>query len=426
MMNFDNTFSFDYENTMEVVETEDVYKKQYKLKEKLTERYHKLEQNDIHYKWLNTFKTTTFHMFLCHTQIEYIKNERYPAVVYENEFYDTYGNAYEVLINGCKFYITTELLSKIKTDIESPRDIVTKIDYEQFTPLLQCVMADGATLLQHMCEAMFYTMVVGIPNEDVQCVLKRISMDKCEKIRTKYSWRSEMRKIRKKKEKNCDDVEDETLRKFHKLLKNSVEVSFDAFYKKGRIPNFIVDTTLNHAMYSVEFMLNVFSLKKRITTYVDCVSNLRLMIKDMIGTLYRCDADDFENVCDVVGDYTDVQKFIAKSKSYPKGDVIFSFKQKGDPRYDCRINCFKMDTVHVWVNGTVNKMKKPDIDLPRMLDFGTHHIVSFDHMHNSLLRKAHAETVRLVMRYIISRRCLDLLKNDIDKLPKLHYTKIEY
>lgn len=46
-----------------------------------------VDENNVaileNYKWLNRFKTTTCHMFLCHYNgVEYVRNERFPADVY--------------------------------------------------------------------------------------------------------------------------------------------------------------------------------------------------------------------------------------------------------------------------------------------------------------------------------------------------------
>ncbi|AAP85643.1 ie-1 [Adoxophyes orana granulovirus] len=373
------------------------------------------------YKWLNRFRTTTSQMFLCHSNVEYVRNERYPAQVYINKYHKLYGNAYEVILRDCKFYITTVFLKSV--DVTTlPNEPVTKhFDSYLLAQIINRKLRDGVSLRDHMIESMYNTMMVGILDADNVSVRSRLnnkdSIERSKRMNNLYSWKSENRKVQEE-EKNMqmDNAKDDTVLNL-----------FEAVYENKNVPSFVIDKSLCYDDYINEFQHKVCELKKNITTYVDCVTNVRLMIKDLASLLYDNNNINFDKLINILGDESDVSKFMKTTKLYPIGDVILNMKYKYTVNQRYRVNCFKMNNVYVWINSMVYSKTK-SFDLENMLNeykTGKHYIISFKYMYNSLLNKMHAEVVKLVLRYIISRRDFDLLQKDCCIHNKIIFKKIQ-
>nr|ADO85431.1 ie-1 [Pieris rapae granulovirus] len=372
------------------------------------------------YKWLNRFRTTTCHMFLCHYNgVEYVRNERFPADVYIKTYHQKYGNAFEVLIKDSKFYITTNLLQYNRANSAYyPQEHVTKhVDLTKIAPILQFKMKDNATLHQHIVEAMINTLFIGVSHRDTILIKERVKCnEKCNLIKNQYSWKSEDRKI-----KNVPSP----IQKPH----TQIEHLFKILYKNNDYYVFKKNLgSLDHCKYLVDFQHNVNQLKKPVTGYSDHISTVKMLIKDLTILLYQSNNDDLQNLKNIEGGEEDVDEFMRTSLNYPKGDVIFNMKTKDTNSQRYRLNCFKIDSVYIWVNSMVYS-KTNKFNLESMISkykWGTHYILSFDYMYNSFMSKLHSEVVKLVLRYIVSSRSFDLLENDIKCNPKLLYKRLLY
>lgn len=372
-----------------------------------------------HYKWLNRFKTTTYHMFLCtYDGLQYVRNERYPEEVYMKHYHTVNGNAYEMLLRDCKFYLTTKLLqcTKQNTTMYPARSVVKHVDLKIVAPLLQIQLRDGNTLHQHIMEAVINTFFIGASVEDVKVVKQRLSLpasdSRIANVCKKYSWKSEDRKVKEL----CVYKENEHI----KLL-------FDIMYKNNKCYKFSTDATLCHGEFIKEFNYNVLQLKKPVTEHIDNVSQIKMMVKSLAILLYKNDTNDLQDLKDIKGDEKDIEEFLCVSLNYPFGDVIFNMKTKDTNSQRYRLNCFKMDKVYVWVNSMVYKTSKFDLEgIIEKYSRGTHYVLSFNYVFNSMLSKLHSEVVKLVLRYILCRRDFCLLENDIRVNPKITYKRIMF
>ncbi|APO13890.1 IE-1 [Plodia interpunctella granulovirus] len=366
------------------------------------------------FKWLNRFITTTSHMFVCHDTLEYIRNERYPSDVYKNAYLKLYGNAYELFIRDCKFYITTFFLNNHHEAAEwyPQEEVVKQTNYDTISTILHLTMRDGQPLLYHILEAMHHTLFIGITTSDVLNVKNMINQEASFKkgaiMKKRYSWKSEERKIPAVVSTSTDSVQD----------------MFSNLYKYDT-PKFITQE-LSHELYIKDFERNILNLKKPITDYVDCVSNLRLLTKDFATVLYNSNSPNLQHLANVDGSEADVEEFLQISLKYIHGDIFWNMKKRDMKRQRCRLTCFKMQDVYVWVNGLVYD-KKSRFQLESLIDkykMGTHHILTFDYVYNTKLNGLHGDTVRLVIRYILSRRSFELLQKDIVVCNKLSYKKM--
>nr|QDW81068.1 ie-1 [Cydia pomonella granulovirus] len=393
------------------------------------------------YKWFNKFKTTTCHMFVCHSRVEYVKNERFPAEVYMQKYHELYGNAFEMTIKDAKFYITTRLLQLLKVDFmwHPAESIIKHVDSVTSARILNLRMRDGYTVQQHLIEKLFYVLLIGLGPRDISAVMERINSNKaterCQAIQSKYSWRSEERKLKNVFQRNSTVASvtaningSNSNTTCHTTNNKSIEKMFELLYKNGNTPRFLEDKELAHELYYRNFHQNVCQLKKHVTDYMDKVSNVRLLIKDLAMVLYKHEQKkELQNLKNEYGTEADVEEFMRLSVAHPRGDVVFNMKVRDTNTQRYRINCFRMDSVHVWVNSMVYSDVQ-QFNLKKMIQrhrWGTHHILQFDYMYNSMMSKLHAEVSKLVIRYVLSRRSFDLLQNDCSKL-KLSYKKIVY
>ncbi|UYE99049.1 MAG: ie-1 [Betabaculovirus sp.] len=372
-----------------------------------------------HYKWLNRFKTTTYHMFLCtYDGLHYVRNERYPEEVYMKHFYTVNGNAYEMLLRDCKFYLTTKLLQCTKQPLAMypTQSVVKHVDLKIVAPLLQINLRDGNTLHQHIMEGVINTFFIGASLDDVKVVKQRLASPASDfriaHVCKKYSWKSEDRKVKEL----CVYKENE-----------QIKTLFDIMYKNNKCYKFSTDSTVNHTDFIKEFNYNVQQLKKPVTEHIDNVSQIKMMIKSLAILLYKNDTHYLQDLKDIKGDERDIEEFLRVSLNYPFGDVIFNMKTKDTNSQRYRLTCFKMDKVYVWVNSMVYKTSKFDLEgVIEKYSRGTHYVLSFNYVFNSMLSKLHSEVVKLVLRYILCRRDLCLLENDIHINPKITYKRIMF
>ncbi|QOD39969.1 ie-1 [Matsumuraeses phaseoli granulovirus] len=381
------------------------------------------------YKWLNRFKTTTTHMFVCHSSVEYVKNERFPGEVYMKNYHAHYGNAFELFIKDCKFYITSNLLRIMNVDVSwYPKESVVKhVDLYDVARLLCMPMMDGGTLKQHIMEAMIHTLFIGVAPRDVCKTRERIqtveSKIKCDMIDKKYSWKSEDRKTR------CV-LETSVTPPTVIAHTNSLLNMFQMLYHNFQRPEFDYNDTLVHSNYWNDFYHQIGKLKKVTTSYIDCVSNVKLIMRDLATIMYKNKNYTFlQQLNNMDGNEADVNEFLNLCQHYPEGDVVFNMRLKDTNTQRYRLNCFKMGSVFVWINSFVYS-RTESFDLESMLarhNWGTHYVISFKYAYNAMINKLHTEVAKLTMRYILSRRQLECLENDLKcDPPKFTFVKREF
>ncbi|AAL47676.1 immediate early transcription factor [Choristoneura fumiferana granulovirus] len=362
------------------------------------------------FRWLNHFRTTTFHMFICNWDgLKYVKNERYCEDVYLRKYHQVNGNAYELLLKDCKFFITTKLIQHGKIFSFPSEKVMKHVDLKIVTPLLQIIMKDGNSLHQHIMEALINTVFIGVSNNSVGVVKRRMLADnsakRINKITNRYSWNSEKIKIRNL----CES--------------NDVQSLFDIMYKNGGYYKFTQDFTLDYTKFIAQFNYNVQRLKTDIIEHVDNISQTKMLVKNLAALLYKTEnLRDMQELKDIKGNEQDVDDFLRISLNYPMGDVLFNMKTKGTNSQRYRLNCFKIDQVYLWINSMVYKTSKFDLESVILkYKTGTHYIISFKYVFNTMLSKLHSEVVKLVIRYILSKREYSLLENDIKINNKLLY-----
>ncbi|AGQ20265.1 ie-1 [Clostera anastomosis granulovirus A] len=386
------------------------------------------------FKWLNRLKSTTFHMFICHPfAVDYVKNERYPADVYAITYAGIYGNAFELLVRDCKFYITTSLLRQCKTDKSwYPQETVVKhIDTCKMSLLLQLRLTDNATLQCHIVEAMINTMFVGLSVDDVVTLRMRMSTKEscvsCMDIQNRYSWKSEERKVKHVSTSTTTTTADNTSTSTMMFVshnnKSQCDDLFDTMYANKCQYFFKTDTSLIHDDYIVDFFWHLNRHRKPVTGYLDYVSNAKMIAKDLAAIMFDGHIAPLQDLKNVEGCHKDVDDFMRLSAAHPHGDVLLCMKTSDTNSQKYRLNCFRTGHTHVWINSLVySNIKRLDLqDVIKKYNWGVHHVVTFDYMYNSKMSKVHTVVVKLIMRYILSKRDLALLNEDFKICKKIKY-----
>lgn len=379
-------------------------------------------------KWMKHFKTTTYHMFLCHRNgLMYVKNERFSSDVYIHTYYKLYGNAYELTLKDCKFYITSDLIASwmhIHKDWLPPNPVTKDFEYPLVAQMMLMNLIDGHSLQHHIIEAMINTLFVGVTNEDIQSIKNKLSdhtnTTKIEDIKQNYSWKSENRKIKNLFNAQCVSSNDSN---------NNLINMFDILYRDVNVLfKFRRNVYLYYDSYISDFKNNVLQLKRSVTGYTDPVSNLKLVVKDMALLMYSNTTPAMLEFKNVEGDHIDAEHFLVLSKQNPHGDVILNMKLQHTNTVKFRLCCFKIDDVHVWINSMVyntpNKLCLENIINKHK--WGKHYIIGFSYMYNAYLSKMYSDVIKLVIRYILSSRQIDLIQTDIASCSKLTYSYIGF
>nr|UYX49639.1 ie-1 [Darna trima granulovirus] len=370
---------------------------------------------NANYKWLNRFKTTTFHMFICLTTgIKYIRNERFPSDVYIKLYHKLYGNAYEFVIKDCKFYITSTLINfnKHDFDIELPiKPVVKHVDMKTIASLIQLKIENGSTLKQKIIQVMINTLLIGVDTEEADFIMQQYKKDP--DMTLNYSWKSENRK-----KNQCIEENNAQIYELFELLCKNTNIEY----------KFRIDHDLDHSKYINDFNCNVNQLKKPITGYTDYVSNVKMTTKDLALIMYLNVTKNLQNLKNIEGNENDVELFYMMSIDNDKSDLIFNMKIKNTNNQKYRLNCFKKNNVYVWINSIIyNKTSSFNLDsIINKYKHGVHHIITFNYMYNSLMNKLHCECVKLSIRYILSERPLNLICDDLKINPKLKYKCFMY
>ncbi|AAS82730.1 ORF8 [Agrotis segetum granulovirus] len=368
------------------------------------------------YKWLSMYESTSTHMYVCHLDMDYVSNERFASDVYQDCYHSLYGNAYEYYVKQIKIYITVACLrynnidpKKFPTDMVDKKKDVSKLAY-----FLQCKTRNGLTLKQQLIYALHSVNLIGIPFKEIAEIHANfdsvVNNQSLKNLKSRYTWKGEEEKVKRLKENT-----DKGMSSVQELFKHTFHRGFMRFKK---------DLTLVHEDYFRLFETAVGYNKLKLTPYQDTISSIKWIFKDIVKAL--TDNLALLNFKTFESDEKEVREFLKLSQLNPAGDVIFHTKTKHRNREHYRLNCFRMDSVHVWVNTMVfdknDSSKKLDLEsLIKEFNWGSHHIIKAKYVYNLKLAKLHIETVKLVIRYILQRRDFSLLKYDV-----LHQNKLEY
>jgi hypothetical protein len=367
------------------------------------------------YKWLSMYESTSIHMYVCHEDMEYVRNERYAAEVYKELYHKKYGNAYEFYVKQIKLMITTRFLemNRVAADMLPAESVDKTKDMIKLSFFLHCKTRNGLTLKEQVVYALHSVNLIGLSFCEIQEVNSKlpnfVTVKSMTDLKSKYNWRSEEDKVRR--------VRSGDGASFFTPVQQMFKLSFD----EGSIV-FRTDSTLDHTNYLHLFQSTFAAGGKKDPNYVDCVSNLKWLYKDIVNVL--CDRPALGNMKAFESDETEVEEFLKLSHMNPVGHLIFHTKTKHRNREHYRLNCFRMDRVHVWVNSMVfdKKDATKKLDLEGMIErsnWGTHYIVRIHYVYNLKLAKLHTEAVKLVVRYILERRDFNLLHKDLESQPKM-------
>lgn len=370
------------------------------------------------YKWLSMYESTTLHMYVCHDEFEYVRNERYPAEIYKQLYHQKYGNAYEFYVKQIKIFITTRFLVRNNiTEDKHPKEEVDKTkNMTKLAFFLHYKTSNGLTLKQQLVYALHSSNLIGLNYREISLynddLNKHVNSLYINDLKNKYSWKSEDGKIKKILKNAVDSNINTLLSPVQQMFRVSFEFPSLLFRK---------DETLCHDNYIRAFEAALAG-KGESVNYVDCVKNVKWLYKDIINVL--ADKPKLGNLKAFESDETEVREFVKLSALNPVGHLVFHTKTKHRNREHFRLNCFRMDSVHVWVNTMVfdknDASKKLDLEkIIRSNNWGTHYVIRAHYVYNLRLAKMHVEAVKLVMRYILSRRDFNLLHKDLQRQSKL-------
>ncbi|AAG27308.1 PxORF10 peptide [Plutella xylostella granulovirus] len=357
--------------------------------------------------WILKYKTTLINMFVCHDSFEYYSDVRHPSSVYMKMFYRQYGSAYELHVNHIKVYVTEKCLEK---------NGVGKNRYPNESVQVNVPVSEQVFLL-------------GL-KVDVKGVTDRLTIQAAIVLQFNLI--------------NMEGLDNETLNMVKKNLLNAT-IILNRDKKRKRPPNedqtdpiaklFEVSARLEYRVedkeYTHQSYYNIFNMAINNNINVqDNVSNLTWYFKKIVNVICDSPSEELLNFKSFDCDYTTIKKFIMMSRMNKKLNVILHTKVKYVNKLHYRLNCFKLCDDHVWINSIVlNKEESKKLDLENLIfkeKYGSHYIINLKYMNNQELRRVHMETVKFVMKYIMERRDLALLKNDIDCQSKMYFKCIRF
>lgn len=370
-------------------------------------------------RWLSMYTTTSNHMVVCHKEMEYVKNIRFGSTVYKDKFHAEYGNAYEIHINSVKLYVTAMCLSYNNTPAQLyPREDVQKnknstaISYllnlktdNGLTILTQTVLMFHAINMLSLSTAHINTIHMALPDVVTHRLMSH--------MKKSYSWKSEHQKIGIIKNK----PKPQPTTSF-----TNIEQLFSACLPPIMLRK---DDTLKYLQYIKEFDETMLSSSAAVNAAVDVVTHVKWLFSAIIKAVYINPPAVLFKLKPFDGTETEVFEFMTLSKTHPACNVILHTRAPFTGKEHYRLNCFKLDNVHVWINSMVfDKEEINKLDLLKILksvEWGTHHIISFRYTHNQKMKQMHIESVKLVIRYILTRRDFAKLSEDVKRYPKIKY-----
>lgn len=367
-------------------------------------------------RWISMYTTTSNHMVICHNDLDYIRNIRFGSSVYIEKFYNKYGNTYEVYINSVKLYITTTLLKLNNTPPDLyPNNTVEKIkDVAAISYLLNLHTQNGQTIINQLILLFHSINLLSLSSDQIDSINSTLPTFVTHRLlahmKKNYNWKSELYKISKIKTTPSQQTHIQLL--FKACTYKPLE------YRK--------DETFVHSRYVHEFYDAIQSTTSTTTSTPDPVTHVKWLFSAIVKsvivnppvTLFRLKTFDCTTL--------DIAEFVRASQSHPLANVILHTRAPFTGKEHFRLNCFKLNKIHVWVNSMVfDKDEHKRVDLKHIImdvAWGEHYIISFKYIHNQKLKQMHIETVKLIIRYILERRNFTKLAKDVTRCSK----KIKY
>ncbi|ABQ51950.1 ie [Spodoptera litura granulovirus] len=363
-------------------------------------------------KWVQSFSSSSQHLIICHDAMEYVKNVRFPANVYKKSYHKIYGNAYELHINQVKIMITTALLKLNGVEENKyPKIAVHKNKDDAATAyMLQLKTANNMKILPQLVMFFHAFNIINLPesayNTVTNSIDKFINYEGVAFIKNRYKPIEEL--VRPKKE--C------TL--------SPIETLFNAFCNKKYQMRYKEENGLDHDRYIKEY--ECAASNKQYSSSTDSVTHVKWFFSHIIKTLFNVIPPRVMRLKTFDSTQQTVADFLYHSQLNNSGHVVYHTRAPFTGKEHFRLNCFKMDKTHVWINSMIYESSKLDlIELVKKSDWGIHYIITFQPQYNQKLKQMHNEVMKLVMRYILQRRDFNLLQKDVTIYSKLKFTKIK-
>nr|AXS01027.1 ie-1 [Spodoptera frugiperda granulovirus] len=376
-------------------------------------------------RWLSMYTTTSNHMVVCHSEMQYVKNVRFGSTVYKDKFHAEYGNAYEVHINSVKLYITVKCLSNnnVPTQLYPREDVQKNKNSAAVSYLLNLKTNNGLTIMTQtilmfhainmlsLSTAHINTIHMALPDVVTHRLMSH--------MKKSYSWKSERQKIGTIKNKPKPQQPTSTTNVIHQL--------FNAF-----LPTILLrrDDSLRYSRYIKEFDEAMMSATGTTNSVVDLVTHVKWLFSAIVKAVFIDPRAVLFRLKPFDSTETEVFEFMTQSKIHSNCNVVLHTRAPFTGKEHYRLNCFKLDHVHVWINSMVfDKEESNRLDLLSILktvSWGSHHIISFRYTHNQRMKQMHIESVKLVIRYILTRRDFAKLAEDVGRHPKIKYEHIAF
>lgn len=371
------------------------------------------------FRWLSMLSTTSNHMIVCHRSLNYVKNIRFGSSVYKEQYHHVFGHAYELHVNSVKLYVSATCLAYNKVPLELfPREEVQKIkDKTAISYLLNLKTDNDQTILTQLILIFHSINLLCLPTAQVDTINSIlpsfVTHALLDRMRDNYNWKSEDLIIKKIKTPPAE---------VQRKQRSHLQILFRAFYNNGKFVQHRRENNFEHALYIKEFNNTLLSQN---TAATDFVSHVKWLFSSIVKALYLNPPQHLFRLKPFDSTETEVMEFMHYSKLNTQCNALLHTKTPFTGKEHYRLNCFKINKVHVWVNSMIfNKCDTSTFNLHKILEasrWGIHHIIYFRYSHNQKLKQMHNETVKLIIRYIVTDRDLCKLANDVEVHPKIRY-----
>lgn len=370
-------------------------------------------------RWLSMYTTTSNHMVICHTEVDYVRNIRFGSALYIDNYHTKYGNTYEIHIHSVKLYITSTLL-KINNSPNDlyPNDMVEKIkDAAAISYLLNLCTKNGQTVMTQLILLFHSINLLSLSTEQIDSIHNTLPTFVTHRLlahmKKNYSWKSELYKISKIKTIPGQQTH------IQLLFKAST-------YPRNKPLEYRKDQSFVHSRYVQEFYDAMQSTNTTTAFTPDPVTHVKWLFSAIVKSVIVNPPMSMFRLKMFDSTPNDIAEFLRASKSHPLANVILHTRAPFTGKEHFRLNCFKLNKIHVWINSMVfDKDQHKRVDLKQIImnvAWGEHHIISFQYIHNQKLKQMHIETVKLIIRYILERRNFTKLAKDVARCPR----KIKY
>jgi hypothetical protein len=368
-------------------------------------------------RWISMYTTTSNHMVICHNDLDYIRNIRFGSSVYIENYHSKYGNTYEVYINSVKLYITTTLLKLNNTPLDLyPNNTVEKIkDVAAVSYLLNLHTQNGQTIMTQLILLFHSINLLSLSSEQIDSIHNTlptfVTHRRLAHMKKNYNWKSELYKIAK--------IQTVSGQQTH------IQLLFKAStYQRNKPLEYRKDDSFLHSRYVHEFYDAIQSTNTASTP--DSVTHVKWLFSAIVKSVIVNPPVSLFRLKNFDSTPTEIAEFVRTSKLHPLANVILHTRAPFTGKEQFRLNCFKLNSVHVWINSMVfDKDEHKRVDLKHIImdvAWGEHYVISFQHIHNQKLKQMHIETVKLIIRYILEGRNFTKLAKDVTRCSK----KIKY